>query len=505
MSTPVRWSIEYELLLGRIERICHDLGQVDADLAATEQRLSELETQILTLGAFPAMPSVSDYLPDPATHRLGASPASLTPQTALVGHVIGRLETLSRAIGRNESETALIDGRIERLSSYLDQLEAEAAPARVPEASAMDTPVPSVAAITAAVEHVTPSTEAMGQETTAGIDEADEPAPQFATVSARPIREIRQIPPRPVVQRWPFGAEQDIATIVLPILVLLAIIAAVTQLVPGGDNNNNSLSGESSVVPTTAAASTAPRQGTRSVASPLASSAPSVTVTSSAIRPTLAPAGSTLTIMSASEAPSISTSATASAPAPSATTSEPTTVPPPTSISSTTPAATSVSELTPAPPTATLTTPEQPGVAGPLVPGGVGTTRAMVEQAFGPAEGVTADGEATYQDGSQAVLYSSGNLAIRVRFDLTVDNLQFGPAEAEGLANYYRPPDARLLRSETPRPGVSLTVYTSPTLTSAFAGQDTNGRDPAIYMEELRFDTATGLVKTIVMAIGQVP
>jgi hypothetical protein len=142
----------------------------------------------------------------------------------------------------------------------------------------------------------------------------------------------------------------------------------------------------------------------------------------------------------------------------------------------------------------------------PLVPGGVGSSRAEIEQTFGPQESSNDAGEAIYQDGSVRVAYNANDQALRIVFDLSGSDLAgFDRDQALMLAAYYRPPDAQFVATDPAADGVERTHYTSSSLAAAFTGQDLGGRDPSAYVEELHFDPATDHPLAIVMAVGQQP
>jgi hypothetical protein len=159
-----------------------------------------------------------------------------------------------------------------------------------------------------------------------------------------------------------------------------------------------------------------------------------------------------------------------------------------------------VVESTPTPEPTPTTTEDVDPIAP--TPGGVGSTRADIEQIFGVRLEVTPDGESVYQDATVLVFYAPSDRAVRVTFVLDVDDLVFDRTAADELAAYYRPPGAILQKTEAIAPDLERRTYATPGLAAFIAGEDMLGHDPGIYVEDFSIEPATGRVTRIVTSMG---
>jgi hypothetical protein len=127
----------------------------------------------------------------------------------------------------------------------------------------------------------------------------------------------------------------------------------------------------------------------------------------------------------------------------------------------------------------------------------------MVET-FGPAESEQ-DGRSVHAEGSVLVSYAGDNRAVWITFVLDLDDLTLTIEEGESLAQFYRPPDARLLSETSPDAGTIRRVYSSATLQALFGAGDVDGRPTDRYVELIHVDPGTQRALSIDMALGEQP
>jgi hypothetical protein len=492
-TPPSAWPIEYHIMVEYVERLSRQLGQLDAASAATERRLLQLEQELRERGAVPAPGTLDEQLvadPNKSDAPLDHDPASASPNTLLIAQFLTHIELLSRVLGRHDGVAAGIEQRLNELSAFTELIEAEPR-----NELGLETPPPQMEDLPAPDKVILDNQQPFASDdlTSRSV------TPRFAVITSVVTAEPAMVEPTPTpVQRMPWIAQLDVATIALPILLLLALIIAITQVGGSGSNAQPTPSPNPANAHATASVPPAEILGTaHSHATPLVTTptirpapptngvSPTASATSMRARPTIASTASPGSTITGLEGVTATVTRDATAPSPDATA---------TRVDVTTATAVSPTETNVAPTLASL------------VAGGVGSTRAEVEQTFGVQESTNATGEAIYQEGSVFVLYSADDRALRVTFDISDGDLtDFDRSAAISLATYYRPSDALLIVADPAAGGVERSHYTSASLTAAFANLDTAGRDAGSYVEELRFDTTTDRPLAIVMALGQEP
>lgn len=130
----------------------------------------------------------------------------------------------------------------------------------------------------------------------------------------------------------------------------------------------------------------------------------------------------------------------------------------------------------------------------------VGASHVEITSMFGEPTEMRTDGGVAYLDGEILLRYSPDGRVVSATFDLTPEALS--PADADVIFARYRPSDARLLDQKPLNTGGERTRYTSPSLQATFAGQDTAGYDPSVYIEELHTDAA-GTVTALVISLAE--
>src|SRR5690349_21625404 len=113
-----RWPTEYQLLLERAEELSRELGQFDAATGLLEQRLDDLEQELRARGLTPErddfLAALLEVEREAAASRSPAAPLSLS--ALLVSQFLAHVESLSRALGKHESQTGTLEQRLARLS-----------------------------------------------------------------------------------------------------------------------------------------------------------------------------------------------------------------------------------------------------------------------------------------------------------------------------------------------------------------------------------------------------
>jgi hypothetical protein len=484
---------EYAQLLDAIERLAFGLGRIEVELADLRRRADRIEARVASLNQPVAVPERQDEAPPEDV----VAPESLRTEAAIAEAAVPEpAETEVAAVEPafpEPTDTEPIDGEpafAEPVDGPSDISEPDVSETAIAEPEPDGQPAFEAAVVPRSsgapvFTKIVAAPVAEGHETVRSVALVPVPMPEFAA-EHEPI--WARVPERYRRAAWiaaPLVAVMVVSTWITSADSPEAAPTPHTEVGAGISRTSTPLGSGTSGEATQPGMAT-PHAGM--VASPTTPASPLATATvrqASTPTPTASPPAPTSTVP-ATTTPTGNESPTATTAAVTPTT-----------------ASTAATVAPTEPPVATVA-PTVAGQPGQIVPGGVGSTETMVVETFGTADGEQ-DGRSTYSEGSVLVTYGPGTLATRVTFVLDLDDLTMPLADARGLVEFYRPPDAQLLSETTDQPGLVRRVYSSATLGALFAGTDTGGRTADHYVEELRFDPATQRALAIEMALGDRP